>query len=389
MKQGQGLKIMSCFELGPIRPPSEAESVLLRLTRNCHWNRCAFCPVYKNTRFSMRSVEEVKKDIEVMARIAGIIRAELDRCYPDRKDDTPVARLIKDLDFGEEIDRGCARQVAFWIYYGMKSLFLQDADALVHRTPGLLEILGFVREKFPTIERITTYTRADTVSRKSLEDLVALRKAGLNRVHIGMESGSDRVLELINKGVTRDQAVRAGRNVIEAGFELSEYYMPGLGGRDFSEEHARESAAVLNEVNPTFIRLRSTIPVPGTPLHEMMTDGRWHPLTEEERVREIRLFIENLDGITSAVRSDHVMNLLEDVEGDLPEGKESMLRTLDRFLEMSADDRELFIVGRRTGRYRYLRDYVPSQDVGLLRDELKRRFGSVDEGVLGILAAYI
>ncbi len=380
---------MTCFELGPIRPPSEAESVLLRLTRNCHWNRCAFCPVYKNARFSMRTVDEVKKDIETMARAAEIIRGELDRRYPEREDDTSVARLIKDIDFGGEIDRECGRQVAFWIYHGMKSLFLQDADALVHRTEGLLEILEFVREKFPTVQRITTYARADTVSRKSLQDLIALRKAGLNRIHIGMESGSDRVLSLISKGVTPEQAVRAGRNVIEAGFELSEYFMPGLGGKEFSEEHARESAAVLNEVNPTFIRLRSTIPVPGTPLGEMMNDGRWHPLSEEEKVREIRLFIETLEGITSAVRSDHIMNLLEDVEGSLPGGKEEMLGTIDRFLGMSVDDRELFIVGRRTGRFRYLRDYVPHAEVRMLRDELTRRYGSVDEGVLGILAAYI
>lgn len=380
---------MTCFELGPIRPPSEAASVLLRLTRNCHWNRCAFCPVYKNTRYSMRTVEEVKKDIETMARAADIIRGELDRRYPEREDDTPVARLIKDIDFGGEIDRECGRQVAFWLYHGMKSLFLQDADALVHRTAGLLEILEFVREKFPTVQRITTYARADTVSRKSLQDLIALREAGLNRIHIGMESGSDRVLSLVGKGVTREQAVRAGRNVIEAGFELSEYFMPGLGGKEFTEEHARESAAVLNEVNPTFIRLRSTIPVPGTPLHEMMHDGRWHPLTEEEKVREIRLFIETLEGITSAVRSDHIMNLLEDVEGSLPGGREEMLGTIDRFLHMGVDDRELFIVGRRTGRFRYLRDYVPHPEVKMLRDELTRRYGSLDDGILEILTAYI
>ncbi|TFH39170.1 MAG: radical SAM protein [Chrysiogenales bacterium] len=380
---------MTCFEMGPIRPPSESESLLLRLTRNCHWNKCAFCPVYKGTRFSLRTVDEVKRDIDGMAQAAGALYAELDRRYPDRVDDTAVVRLVKDADFGGAIDHGCVRQVAFWIYHGMKSLFLQDADALAHRTANLVEILTFVREKFPTIERITTYSRADTVSRKSLEDLITLKQAGLNRIHIGMESGSDRVLAMINKGVTREQALLSGRNAIEAGFELSEYYMPGLGGRELSEEHARESAAVLNAINPTFIRLRSTVPVPGTPLHEMMDEKRWTPLTEEEKVREMRLFIESLEGITSTVQSDHVMNLLEDVEGSLPEEKVAMLDRIDRFLSMDPDDRESFIVGRRTGRYRRLADYVPDQGVEMLREELKRRYGSVDNGILLILANYI
>ncbi len=380
---------MTCFEMGPIRPPSESESVLLRLTRNCHWNKCAFCPVYKGTRFSLRTVDEVKRDIDGMAQAAGALYAELDRRYPDRVDDTAVVRLVKDADFGGAIDHGCVRQVAFWIYHGIKSLFLQDADALAHRTANLVEILTFVREKFPTIERITTYSRADTVSRKSLEDLITLKQAGLNRIHIGMESGSDRVLAMINKGVTREQALLSGRNAIEAGFELSEYYMPGLGGRELSEEHARESAAVLNAINPTFIRLRSTVPVPGTPLHEMMDEKRWTPLTEEEKVREMRLFIESLEGITSTVQSDHVMNLLEDVEGFLPEEKIAMLDRIDRFLSMDPDDRESFIVGRRTGRYRRLADYVPDQGVEMLKEELKRRYGSVDNGILLILANYI
>src|SRR4030042_4463761 len=195
---------MSCFEMGPTRPPSEAESIPLRLTRNCHWNKCAFCPVYKNTQFSMRNVAEIKKDIDVMASIAEPIYRELTSRYPDRKDSTPVVQVIKDMDFGHEIDDRCARQVAFWIYHGMKSMFLQDADALVLRTEHLVEILNYAREKFPTIERIPTYSRAKTVSRNSPDELAALRRAGLNRIHIGLETGSEAVLEMICKGVTQE-----------------------------------------------------------------------------------------------------------------------------------------------------------------------------------------
>ncbi|MBN2159467.1 MAG: radical SAM protein [Spirochaetes bacterium] len=379
---------MSCFECGPIRPPSEAGSILLRLTRNCHWNKCAFCPVYKNTKYSMRTVDEVLHDIDSIASIAERIYGELNVRYPDRKDNTQVVHVVRNMDFGDA-DYGCVRQVAFWIYHGMKSMFLQDADALVLRTENLVTILNHAREKFPTIERITTYSRAKTISRKTLEELKTLRAAGLGRIHIGMESGSGAVLEMINKGVTPEEQITAGRNVMAAGFELSEYFMPGLGGRALSRENAMESARVLSAVNPTFIRLRSTIPVPGTPLYEMLLDKRWAPLTEEEKVLEIRLFLENLEGITSRVQSDHIMNLLEDVEGTLPGDRERMLDVIDGFLGMNQDDRESFIVGRRIGRYRYLSDYVPMQDVEMVKREIKNRYASLEDGMLEILAQYI
>ena len=323
-----------------------------------------------------------------MSSIAGRIYRELNARYPDRADNTAVVRLMKDIDFGPHVDQGCARQVAFWVYHGMRSLFLQDADALVLRTDDLVDILTYAREKFPTVERVTTYSRAQTVCRKSPEELARLRSAGLNRVHIGMESGSDAVLALVNKGVTAEEQIRAGRNLIAAGFELSEYFMPGLGGRALSCENALETAAVLSAVNPTFIRIRSTVPVPGTPLYDMMPD-RWEPLTEEGKVRELRLFIESLSGITGTVQSDHIMNLLEEVSGTLPRDRDRMLAVIDRFLSMNADDRESFIVGRRIGRYRALADYVPVPDVESVKRELKERFGSVEKGVLEILANFI
>jgi hypothetical protein len=380
---------MSCFELGPIRPPSEAESILLRLTRNCHWNKCAFCPVYKNTQFSMRKVDEIKKDIDTMSGISEHIYRALKEQFPDRKDNTAVARIIDGLSFDDDVDEGCVRQVAFWIYYGMRSLFLQDADALVLRTVDLVDILHYVREKFPTIERITSYSRAKTVSRKSLEDLKAIRSAGLDRIHIGMESGSDEVLEMIRKGVTQEEQITAGRNAIAAGFELSEYFMPGVGGKELSIQNVAESAKVLNETNPTFIRIRSTVPRPGTPLYDMLIQKKWTPLSEEEKVDEIRGLIEKLEGITSIVKSDHFMNLLEDVDGALPHDKPAMLEVIRTFQEMDPEDRESFIVGRRLGRYRYITDYAPMHEVEVLKREIKSRYDSLDEGIMEILRHYI
>jgi len=345
--------------------------------------------VYKHEQFSIRKVEEIKSDIDAMAAIADRIHHRVNAPCGAKPDGVAVFDAAKSLGRDGEVSNECARLMAFWICRGLESLFLQDADALVLRTEQLVEILNHVRAAFPTVTRITTYARAKTVSRKSPDDLKALRTAGLNRIHIGMESGADAVLSLVQKGVTHEELIRSGRQVMDAGIELSEYFMPGLGGQELSEEHAVESAAVLAAVNPTFIRLRSTVPVPGTPLHEMMTEGQWAPLTEEEKVCEIRAFLERLDGITSTVQSDHVMNLLEDVAGRLPDDKQRMLETIDRFLDMNPTDRETFIVGRRMGRYRHLWDYAPLPEVEMIRRDLIDRFGTIDRGMLEILANLI
>jgi radical SAM superfamily enzyme YgiQ (UPF0313 family) len=380
---------MIAFETGPIRPPSEATSILLRITRNCHWNKCVFCPVYKHDRFSIRKVDEIKRDIDAMAAIADKLGRHVSDRSGSRADRSAVVDAVRSLDRDDEMDGECVRQMAFWMCHGLQSLFLQDADALVLRTEQLVEILNHARAAFPTITRITSYARAKTISRKSLDELKALRAAGLNRIHIGMESGSNAVLALVQKGVTQEEQIRAGRHVMAAGMELSEYFMPGLGGRELSAEHAIESAKVLNAINPTFIRIRSTVPVPGTPLYRMLTEGQWTPLIEEEKVREIRTCLKRLDGITSTVQSDHIMNLLEDVAGTLPGDKQRMLEAIDRFLSMEPSDREAFIVGRRIGRYRLVSDYAPSHDVEMVRRDLVARFGSVDRAILEILPNFV
>jgi radical SAM superfamily enzyme YgiQ (UPF0313 family) len=270
----------------------------------------------------------------------------------------------------------------------MKSLFLQDADSLVIKTAHLIEILDYIRGKFPGIERITSYSRAKTVSKKSLEELKALRNAGLDRIHIGMESGSADVLDMINKGITPQEQVIAGQKAIAAGFELSEYFMPGIGGAEFSQEHAVASAHVLNQVNPTFIRLRTTRILPGTPLEHLLADKLWTPLGEIDHVKEIKLFIENLNGITSVITSDHIMNLIEEAAGKLPQDKNKILNILDKFLEMEIEDQESFIIGRRLGYLRYLADYTPDPQLENIKAKLKTRFASIDEAVRHIAQNY-
>lgn len=373
------------FEMGPIRPPSEAYSILLRITRNCPWNRCAFCPVYKGQKFSLRSVEEIKGDIDSMHAIAQRIYERVSQNGRGELDDRAVSLLLNE----DNISQYHLQQMIFWMHYGMKSLFLQDADSMVMKPKDLVEILLYIRERFPSIERITCYSRSKTLVARSIDELREIRGAGLNRIHIGMESGSDAVLKLINKGVTADEHISSGRKVVEAGFELSEYYMPGIGGKNLTEENAVETARVLNAINPSFIRIRTTTPVPGTELRRMMDDGEWIPLGEKGKVEEIRHMISLLEGISSYVQSDHMMNLIEDANGRLPGDRGAILGHFDRFLSMSPDDQECFIVARRTGHVRFLSDFIRTPQIESARERMKSMYGSIDNAALELSGRFL
>jgi histone acetyltransferase (RNA polymerase elongator complex component) len=340
------------IEQGPIRPPSEARSLLLRLTRNCPWNQCLFCPVYKGQEFSRRSVAEIRREIDVI----GDVVEEIQRLsWRQGFGGTVTAAVLSHL-LAEGTSTLMDRQVAHWLYFGEGSIFLQDANSLIMEPEELAEVLRYLRSRVPDIGRITSYARSRTLARRSLQDLVLLRQAGLDRIHIGLESGYDPLLRFMRKGVTAADHVKAGCLVREAGISLSEYVMPGLGGKRWWREHALATAAVLNEINPHFIRLRS-LRVPGsTPLYEKMQAGEFEFLEDDEVVREIRLFIEALEGISSTLTSDHIMNLLEEIAGTLPHDKEAMLAAADRYLALSDGNRLIFKVGRWGGAFRGLSD---------------------------------
>ncbi|MBU2498596.1 MAG: radical SAM protein, partial [Proteobacteria bacterium] len=212
------------FEQGPIRPPNEARSLLLRFTRNCPWNQCLFCPVYKNKKFSLRDVNEIKEDIQTARDIADDIKALSWRLgHSGKVADEVVTEIFTSPHYSQSY-----RSIAGWLYYQTGACFLQDADNLVMRTDDLVEVLQFLREKFPEIKRVTTYSRSRTIVRKSLESLKRIKEAGLDRIHVGLESGYDPILKFMKKGVTAVQHVEAGQRVVAAGIELSEYVMPGL-----------------------------------------------------------------------------------------------------------------------------------------------------------------
>lgn len=340
------------FEQGPIRPPNEAQSLLLRITRNCPWNQCLFCPVYKGQKFSLRTVEEIKKDIRAARDIADDIKSLSWRLgYSGSINEAVVKHVFEDPAANDH-----CRSIAAWMYTGTQACFLQDADNLVMTTNDLVEVIGYLKEKFPEIKRVTTYSRSRTVIRKSVDSLIKIRKAGLDRVHIGLETGYDPLLKLMKKGVSAVQHIDAGQRLMAAGIELSEYVMPGLGGQEMWKEHAKATANVLNAINPNFIRLRSLRVPSRIPLHKKLVDGTFTMQTDDMIAEEIRVFIETLDGITSMVTSDHIMNLLEDVIGKLPEDREKMLEVVKQYQSLPDDDRLIYRLGRRGGAYRSVND---------------------------------
>lgn len=367
------------FEQGPIRPPSESTSFLLRITRNCPWNQCLFCPVYKGKRFSLRSVEEIKGDIQAARDIVEDIKALSWRLGNRGEINSEIIGYIFKSDgFGDSY-----RSIAMWLYYGSGACFLQDADNLIMKTKDLVEILNFLREKFPEITRITTYSRSRTMVNKSLESLKKIREAGLNRIHVGMESGYDPLLKLIKKGVNSAQHIEAGRKVLEAGMELSEYVMPGLGGQEMWKEHALETAKALNKINPNFIRLRSLRVPDRAPLYEKLMTGEFKMQTDDMLAEEIRLFITGLEGVTSMVTSDHIMNLLEEVTGKLPEDKGKMLEVIKKYQSLSDYERLLYRFGRRGGAYRSTDDLERDLDTRTKIENIIRQVRS-EKGEEGI-----
>lgn len=339
------------FEQGPIRPPSEAGSLLLRVTRNCPWNRCTFCPLYKGKEFSVRPAGDVMKDIDAVARH---VRSMMQR---EEEEGTLSPTLLRQWhERLPEEERAPFRAAAHWLKNGLRSVFLQDADALAAGPMGLLTVLEHLRRVFPRVDRVTCYSRSSTVVRYPPDDLQALCRAGLDRLHMGLESGSDKVLRKVRKGASRALHIRAGQMVRAAGMELSLYVMPGLGGRALSAEHARETAAALNRINPHFIRLRTLAVPPGTPLEEDLRAGRFELCSAVEIVREMLALIEALEGIDSVLASDHALNLFEDLEGKLPGDRERMIAMLRSFLALDEDRQALYQLGRRAGLFRGLSD---------------------------------
>ena len=280
--------IRSCadYDYPPYRPPSEAESLLVRITRGCPWNQCTFCSMYKNIRFEKRPLEEIFQDIETAQRIYG--------SQP-------------------------------------RTVFIGDSNNLVLDSRLLAKILRELYRNFPSVERVTSYARARTLCKKSIDDLRLIREAGLTRLHIGLETGDPQLLKEIRKGATSEQMVNGAVRAKEAGFEVSLYVLAGIGGEKNWRAHAEGTAAVLNRINPHFIRIRTFVPRPLSPLWETVQADEFELAAPDTILKEQRRLIELLE-VASAYLSDHVSNYLP-LNGTLPEDKPRLLEIVDAALE--------------------------------------------------------
>ena len=287
-----------------IRPPSEWRSLLLRSTRGCNWNRCRFCGVYPalgEPHFSLRSVDEVKKDIDWYART-----------MPE-----------------------------------FTTAFIGDADPLCRPLGESVELLRYLKERLPRLERITAYARAGTLYKTGAEGLAALAGAGLTRLHIGLESGDLQTLKFHCKGQSPKMVTRATLWAKTAGLEVSFYVLLGLGGRGRWKEHIDGTVEVINATDPQFIRIRriwlftkeSSRTVTACPLADAVRAGAFLEQTPEGTVRELRRLIEGAGAIHSHLICDHANNYLA-VEGVFPDDRERMLGEIDVFLALPEERRE-------------------------------------------------
>lgn len=364
------------FEICSIRPPTENFSLTFRLTRNCYWNKCAFCPVYKlGARFSKRSLSDVFADIDTAKTLYDLMRDEglssgdvasfasgklsrvLKRIVPIEAEQPEIPIIPEgDLDprlawflswFNEKptLEDNLHHLLTFQ-QYGAETCFLGDGDSLILKPDFLAQVIEKIRGGFPSIKRFTIYGRTRTAARvRSLDELAGFRKAGLHRVHFGLESGSDRVLSLVNKGVTQKEHIEGGQKTRAAGLSCSVYVMPGLGGQDLSEDHARKTAHALNCIQPDFIRLRSLEIFPMTPLEDLAERGDFTPATETQMAEEIRFWVENLEGPTELL-SDSASNLLS-INGRLPEDRKRMLAEIDDFLNLPERGKRVYSASSR------------------------------------------
>lgn len=333
------------FRIGPIRPPSEANSLLLQVTNGCTWNKCKFCQLYRHTSFKAYSADSIKADIDNM-----VYQAQRVEKYRSDNGSWDIEGLNRELMEGSDDERQCFYMMANWLIGGGENVFLQDGNTTALSSGRLTDVLVYLRQAFPSIRRITSYGRAENLAKVSAEEFEELKAAGLDRIHSGFESGSDAVLKKINKGVTQQQEITAGKNVKAGGIELSIYFMPGVGGKELTEDNALGTAHVVNEVNPDFLRIRTAAVKEGTGLYEDFVNGEFTLCSDDEKLLEIRTVIEKAEGVETRLVSDHMINLLQDVEGSLKSEKTKMLDMIDGYLSLPEMDRKMYQAARRMVR---------------------------------------
>jgi radical SAM superfamily enzyme YgiQ (UPF0313 family) len=262
------------------RPPSEARSLILQATLGCSNNTCTFCGSYKDKKFKIKSLDQLKADVYLV----------------------------------ENYYRNASR------------IFLADGDALVMKTSQLKDTLDFLYDEFLHLERVGVYASPQNLLQKSVEDLIQLKEHGLGIIYLGVETGSDTLLTKIKKGVSRSQMIEAASKVVQSGIVLSVTIIIGLGGPALSKEHATETASILNAINPDYVGALTLMLVEGTELHEEYKRGEFNLLTPAETLQEMCWLIESLECKT-VFRSNHASNYVP-LGGDIPEDKQDLLHQI-------------------------------------------------------------
>ncbi|MEZ5973964.1 MAG: radical SAM protein [Planctomycetota bacterium] len=268
------------------RPPSEANSLILQATLGCSYNECTFCGMYRDKRFRVRPIAELREEIAWAARHLR----------------------------------------------GVRKVFLADGDALVAKASFLHQVLDALREAFPNLARVSCYASPQALAIRSVEEMAGLREAGLTQYYLGIESGDDKTLEFLNKGVDGAEMIRVANKAHEAGVKLSTMILLGAGNRAGSEAHALGSARVVNAIQPKFVSTLVVTPVPGTPMWEQANRGEIDELSPVELAAELRTFLGGLELRSSIFRSNHASNYLA-LKGTLPKDQDALLEVLDAVLE--------------------------------------------------------
>lgn len=269
------------------RPPSEAYSLIIQTTLGCSQNKCTFCSMYKNKKFTIKPLEQIKKEIDFF------------RIYVKKAE----------------------------------RIFLADGDALIIPMKILKEIFIYINEKFPEAERISLYGSPKSILLKTPEELLELKKLGLGLIYLGVESGSDKILSSVKKGASREEIITAGKKVKKVGIPLSVTAIAGLGGKENSSEHALETAALISEINPDYFGVLTLMLEEGTELLEEYKKGKFIPLSSSEILEETKLMIKNINVKEKCIfRSNHASNYVS-LKGTLPYEKENILKTIDYALK--------------------------------------------------------
>lgn len=273
------------YEGALYRPPSEARSLIIQATVGCAHNGCTFCSMYKDKKFRIKPVEDILKEIEASSKT----------------------------------------------YSSFEKIFIADGDAMIMKTDDLVLILDKIREDYPRCKRVGIYATPKAVLLKSSEELIRLREKGIGIVYMGIESGDDETLKAINKGATADEIVQAGRKVKAAGMALSVTLISSIAGKEKSEQHALKSAEIVSLINPEYASFLTLMLEEGTPLYKDHLKAAFRMLSEEDIMREIRLFLEKVDAPGCIFRANHASNYVS-LAGTLNEDRERLISEIDEAL---------------------------------------------------------